>query len=118
MATKLTKKKLIGRRVFHVLYGAGTASKSRWTAGLHLVHDVAFDDGHIRVVLASQLRAEVVGDISRTEAASILGVNVGATDAEVKTAYRAQAMTTHPDHGGNAAAFCRVQSAYEALSTM
>jgi hypothetical protein len=54
---------------------------------------------------------------SATNATSIwqtLGLEPAATLAEIKQAYRARALQTHPDRGGNAEAFRAVQSAYEA----
>jgi curved DNA-binding protein CbpA len=46
---------------------------------------------------------------------TVLGVVTGVTDAEVHRAYRAAVRRTHPDAGGDAAAFGAVQSAYETL---
>jgi hypothetical protein len=43
-----------------------------------------------------------------------LGLEPSATLAEIKQAYRARALATHPDRGGTAVAFRAVQSAYEA----
>jgi len=45
----------------------------------------------------------------------ILRVAVTATDKEIKTAYRRAARRSHPDHGGDAAAFRAVTLAYETL---
>jgi hypothetical protein len=44
---------------------------------------------------------------------SVLGLAPTATVAEIKLAYRRRALETHPDHGGDAAAFRAVQRAYE-----
>lgn len=44
---------------------------------------------------------------------SVLGVEPGATPAEVKVAFRRRALQTHPDHGGDPAAFRAVRAAYE-----
>jgi hypothetical protein len=43
-----------------------------------------------------------------------LGLEPSATVTEIKQAYRARALLTHPDRGGTAVAFRAVQSAYEA----
>ncbi|MBI4953670.1 MAG: J domain-containing protein, partial [Myxococcales bacterium] len=43
----------------------------------------------------------------------ILGVARDATAEELKRAFRKRALETHPDRGGDAAAFRRVQAAYE-----
>ena len=45
----------------------------------------------------------------------VLQVAVTATEKEIKAAYRRAARSSHPDHGGDAAAFRRVTSAYEVL---
>jgi len=42
-----------------------------------------------------------------------LGLEAGATVLEIKRAYRARALQTHPDRGGSAEEFRAVQSAYE-----
>ena len=42
-----------------------------------------------------------------------LGLKSDATPLEIKRAYRQRALETHPDRGGNDAAFHAVQSAYE-----
>jgi curved DNA-binding protein len=45
-----------------------------------------------------------------------LGLNRGATDAEIKKAYRSLAMKHHPDRGGDQNKFKEISTAYEALS--
>jgi hypothetical protein len=44
---------------------------------------------------------------------SILGVAPDASVAEIKRGYRQRALETHPDRGGDAAAFRELQRAYE-----
>lgn len=46
---------------------------------------------------------------------SILGLAAGATWQAVKSAYRKLVFTVHPDHGGTAEEFRKVQAAYEVL---
>jgi curved DNA-binding protein CbpA len=46
---------------------------------------------------------------------AVLGLAVGATWQEIKSAYRRRALETHPDRGGTNAAFTEVQAAYEVL---
>ena len=46
---------------------------------------------------------------------SILGVNKGASEEEIKKAYRKLAMKHHPDRGGDQTQFQRIQEAYETL---
>ncbi len=50
---------------------------------------------------------------SPAPARSVLGLAPGATVEQVKRAYRAKALETHPDRGGDPEAFRRVQKAYE-----
>jgi len=47
---------------------------------------------------------------------NILGVAPGATDEEIKKAYRSLAMKHHPDRGGDQAMFQEIQEAYAVLS--
>ena len=47
---------------------------------------------------------------------AVLGLSPGATLIEVKRAFRQKALETHPDRGGNAETFLRVQRAYEKLA--
>lgn len=49
------------------------------------------------------------------EAYQILGLQFGASHEEVRAAYRRRARETHPDAGGSAQEFIRVQAAYEIL---
>ena len=54
--------------------------------------------------------------MNRIKAREILGVAVGATEEEIKKAYRRKAMQYHPDReGGDEAKFKEVQMAYETL---
>lgn len=48
---------------------------------------------------------------------STLGINKGANADEIKKAYRGLAMKHHPDRGGDAAAFQKIQEAYNTLSS-
>lgn len=58
-------------------------------------------------------RAERRSTIYRPECFIELGVPSGATVAEVQLAYRKLACQTHPDTGGDAEAFKRIQGSYE-----
>jgi curved DNA-binding protein len=46
-----------------------------------------------------------------------LGLSPGATEEEIKKAYRKMAMKHHPDRGGDETEFKRIKQAYEALTT-
>lgn len=46
----------------------------------------------------------------------VLGLEKGASDAEIKKAYRKLAMKHHPDKGGNPEEFKKIQAAYDILS--
>lgn len=50
--------------------------------------------------------------IIETDPYTILGVARGCTPEEAREAYRAGVRTTHPDHGGDGAAFIRLCAAY------
>ena len=47
---------------------------------------------------------------------STLGLQRGASDADIKKAYRAMAMKHHPDRGGDEKKFKEISQAYEFLS--
>ncbi len=48
---------------------------------------------------------------------SILGLEPGATHAELKAAYRRKALESHPDRGGDPATFRAVIASYEKLTS-
>src|SRR5690348_17255824 len=60
-----------------------------------------------------ELKDEVAMDGRR--ARRVLGVPKNAGPDEIRRAFRARALVTHPDHGGNAVAFAEVRSAFELL---
>lgn len=51
-----------------------------------------------------------------TELYDILGVNPNASDSDIKKAYRKKALEHHPDRGGDAEIFKKINGAYEILS--
>jgi DnaJ-class molecular chaperone len=51
-----------------------------------------------------------------TDPYAILGIQKGASDGEVKKAYRKAAMQHHPDKGGDPEQFKKIQGAYDILS--
>ncbi|MCL7418302.1 MAG: J domain-containing protein [Halalkalicoccus sp.] len=53
---------------------------------------------------------------TRREAYRTLGLEPGAERSEIRRAYREKVKATHPDSGGDEAAFKEVTSAYERLS--
>jgi len=63
-------------------------------------------------------KSEIVDEIARLHedsAYAILGVSSGATDAEIKRAYRLIAMQCHPDKGGDKEDFQELNNAYEKI---
>ncbi|GAA4652053.1 hypothetical protein GCM10023116_43370 [Kistimonas scapharcae] len=67
----------------------------------------------LQAALDELANTEIKGGFSH--AYSVLGVEVDATPAEIKKAYRRKCSECHPDNGGDAAAFDEVQKAYEIL---
>jgi hypothetical protein len=53
--------------------------------------------------------------ITTREPFAILNLSLGATQTQIKAAYKRMAMKHHPDRGGSAAEFQKVRSAYEVL---
>ena len=50
-------------------------------------------------------------------ARKLLGVGRNASLDEIRRAFRARAIVTHPDHGGSALAFTEVRAAFELLQS-
>lgn len=82
--------------------------------------------GHLRVAIERSLLDSAVQlcTVSRGGAPSApgtheraLGVAPGASQQEVRSAYRAKARALHPDKGGDHQEFCRLQKAYLALTS-
>jgi hypothetical protein len=53
---------------------------------------------------------------SKPWALALLGLAAGATPGDVKRAFRSIALRTHPDRGGDAAAFVAAKRAYDIAS--
>jgi DnaJ-class molecular chaperone len=49
---------------------------------------------------------------------TVLGLKSTCTEEEFRTAYRAKVKTAHPDMGGSAEEFKKVQAAYEAIKRL
>lgn len=56
-----------------------------------------------------------VNEYDRADALDVLGLSPGASDAEIKDAYRGLVTEVHPDQGGSREEFEEVQQAYEIL---
>jgi len=54
--------------------------------------------------------------MTRAQALEVLGLEVGATEEQVKAAYRMLSKRVHPDAGGTDELFRRVNDAYETLT--
>lgn len=54
--------------------------------------------------------------MSKQDYYSVLGINKGASESEIKKAYRKLAKEKHPDVGGNEEEFKQISEAYEVLS--
>ena len=80
---------------------------SRWCAGYFTV-----DEGEPFYAQADA-NSQPTGAASPVFWADALQVDPGATDAEVKSAFKRRAMETHPDRGGDREEFERVYSAWE-----
>ena len=50
-----------------------------------------------------------------TDPYSTLGISEGATDAEIKSAYRKLAKQYHPDAGGDQSRFSNINNAYASI---
>ena len=61
-------------------------------------------------------QTEKVYDVTPKECCDILGVSAGATQDEIKKAFKKKAMTAHPDKGGKQEDFVRLNEAYSILS--
>lgn len=70
----------------------------------------------LRCVLALGLVASAAARLSRAQAAKELGVQAGADEKELKSAYRKRSLQSHPDKGGSTEEFLRVSEAFEVLS--
>lgn len=53
--------------------------------------------------------------MSRTDDLATLGLNLGASDNQIRAAYRAQALSHHPDLGGDAKVMVEISDAYQRL---
>jgi hypothetical protein len=53
--------------------------------------------------------------VTRVDDLAILGVAPSATDAEIRSAYRSQALNHHPDLGGDPRVMAEISDAYERL---
>jgi len=66
--------------------------------------------------ITATTRRTVAEELTREEAARLLGLGLPCSPGQVKRAYRRQARQHHPDRGGDARVFHALQRAYERLS--
>lgn len=101
-----------------------TGSLSETWAFLRREHPEEIEAGQIRMAMERSLLDcaialhESRGARSPSKAAppeEVLEVSKGATAEEVKAAYKKKAKANHPDKGGDAREFCRLQQAYLSL---
>uniref|UniRef100_A0A7S1QYY0 J domain-containing protein n=1 Tax=Neobodo designis TaxID=312471 RepID=A0A7S1QYY0_NEODS len=64
-----------------------------------------------------QARLQSSGSGKKRDYYEVLGVSRGASESDLKKAYRKRAMATHPDKGGDKEEFAAVSEAYECLSS-
>lgn len=57
----------------------------------------------------------ILAHLKASEAYTVLGVEPGASEAELTRAYKAAAMKAHPDKGGDAEQFKAIRAAYERI---
>mmetsp|Transcript_13018 Transcript_13018/g.19738 ORF Transcript_13018/g.19738 Transcript_13018/m.19738 type:complete len:253 (+) Transcript_13018:59-817(+) len=69
----------------------------------------------LQLLLQLQMPGALAATMSLEEARSVLSVSPGATEGEIKSAYRAMSVKTHPDKGGSQSEFIKVAQAYETL---
>lgn len=86
-------------------------------------HPEEVEAGQLRVAIerslldcAVTLAAARGGTLASDVPEEVLGVAKGASQEAVRAAYREKAKASHPDKGGDAKSFCRLQQAYRALA--
>ena len=60
-------------------------------------------------------RLRAITDVNNQSFYNLLGVDVGAAENALRKAYKMTALRNHPDKGGDADTFKRIQKAYEVL---
>ena len=73
------------------------------------------DEYLLRLMRFKTAAVDHVSSLQELAAYAILGLSPGATDAELKRAYRAMAMHLHPDKGGDKALFQELTEAYDKI---
>lgn len=67
------------------------------------------------LAILALLAVDAAASMTRLEALKELQLPTSFDEKQLKAAYRARSLATHPDKGGSAAAFLRVSEAYELL---
>lgn len=92
---------------FHGFIMKNTSTAGRGPTMEELVDAVHKAQARVDGVFASPVRS--------MSAYTVLGVSSTATPDEIKSAYRRLRSLNHPDHGGDADKFQKIQAAYEQL---
>lgn len=90
------------------------AKKKLWTTGFKTYVGITAAAAVFLVVL---LMTTGAGELAQYDPYGILGIAIGASEREIKAAYRRMSLQYHPDKpGGDAEMFQKVAKAYEALT--
>lgn len=92
-----------------IVAGAAAAVRGLTVAGV-LIMAVG-----LSLILIARRTPLGFGPMTEAQARKILGVEEGASEAEIQSAYRTRMRTAHPDQGGSADAAARLNAARDRL---
>ena len=101
-----------------IVVGAGIAIRGDWPVGLAMVAGglfAALAGRAKRRPAGANARAPLRESMSLTEARAILGVEEGASAADITAAYRRLMMRLHPDQGGTEGLAVKLNAARDRL---